>query len=515
MRNAHFMPGEVFTFFRIGVSKADGMLTFKTRFQSHLSWQLLILALFSHPLFAQVPYTTAKYGSPSGTSTAHKIELLQQQLDQLKAESNASVSDSVWYQTPTENSLVSLAASHSGAVIAGPPVLPVEKNYPDVKFSGFFQLDAARFGQSAASVATLGDIQDGTGFRRARLSASGNISEQSSYQMEFDFAQAQARFVDVWGQVKGTPFGTMRIGRFRQPFGMTELTSIRELPFLERPTIFALAPFRQTGIMFSNTAFDQAATWAVSGFRTLADNFGNIYGDDGGWGTAERVSFVPHDGGDGGTLLHVGFDHSYIDPARNQLQFASQDEVFVGQQPNLGPNGLSVLPIVNVPAFVNSGVFNVDHVHLFNVESGVGLGRAAIQSEYRWANVNLPTGQNATVHGGYVTARYVLSGEAIPYNRATGVFGRVKPEQPLNIGNGQWGAWEIATRYSMIDLNPLVGLPGVTGPGRRLNSSDLGINWYWTANSKCQMEWINASLADPTVGKSVTNTLAGRVQFDF
>jgi len=283
---------------------------------------------------------------------------------------------------------------------------------------------------------------------------------------------------------------------------------------LERPIVFAFAPFRQTGIMFSDTAWDELATWAVSGFRTISDNFGNVYGDAGGYGTAERLTFLPVDRGDCG-LVHLGFDHSFLQPARDQLQYASQDEVFVGQQPNLGPTGLSVLPIVNVPPFVNTGVFDVNHSNLLNVEGAISFGRALLQSEYRWANVELLTGETATVHGGYATARYVLTGEVIPYNRAGGVFGRVKPNHPLDICQGDWGAWEVVGEFSTIDLSPMFGLPGVPGPTRRLNSTTVGLNWYWWTNAKCQVEWVVGTLDDPILGDSVTNTFAGRVQFDF
>lgn len=466
---------------------------------------IAMLLTVSHRTFAQSDPLALSL------STSQQIEQLQQQLDALRLETAG--------MRPQASEL------STGPLTAIPPnwnvqpthptSLPAEKKFPDVKLTGFFHLDAARFGQSDESVATLGDIQDGVGFRRARLAAVGNITERSSYIMEFDMAQSQARFVDVWGQVNDTPWGAMRIGRFRQPFGMSELSSVRELPFLERPTVFSMAPFRQTGIMFSNTALEENATWAVSTFRTLSDNFGNVFGDDGGFGTAERITFLAMDRGDDCGLIHFGIDHSYLDPARNQLQIASQDEVFIGQQPNLGPTSTSVLPIVNVPPFVNTGIFSLDHAQLFNVESAVSLGHALIQSEYRWSHLNLPTGEDATVHGGYATVRYVLTGEVIPYNRAGGVFGRIKPTAPLEISKGNWGAWEIAARISTINLNPLFGLPGVTGPTRRLNSSDLGLNWYWTANSKSQIEWINGSLNDPTLGDSVSNTLAARVQFDF
>jgi phosphate-selective porin OprO/OprP len=448
-------------------------------------------------------------------TTAQQIESLQRQIDQLRLETGLPYQTArLWDDLPPSNQ--GGASVPKSEPVPTPPPAPKaeEKKYPDFKLTGFFQLDSAYFGQSGESVATLGDIQDGTGFRRARLAATGNISERASYMMEFDMAQAQARFVDVWGQFKDTPWGTLRVGRFRQPFGMSELTSVRELDLMERPSVFAMSPFRQTGIMLSDNTENERLTWAVSGFRTISDNFGNVFGDDGGFGTAERLTTLLVDQGDCG-LVHIGFDHSYLDPARNQLQIASQDEIFVGQQPNLGPTGLSVLPIVNVPPFVNTGPFNVQDANLFNVEAAASVGQALIQSEYRWSNISLPTGENATVHGGYTTLRYVLTGETIPYNRTTGVFGRIKPNRPIDVCRGDWGALELVGRFSTIDLNPLFSLPGVTGPCRRLNSTSVGLNWYLLPNAKCQFEWVNGSLNDPVLGQSITNTFASRVQFDF
>lgn len=461
--------------------------------------------------------------SPGQTTTQQQIDVLQQQLDQLRAESLLPVGGRpVIYQQPAKPELAgaptvpnqSLLWSNASPGAESIAACPSEKKYPDARLTGFFHLDTVRFGQSSESRAVLGDIQDGTGFRRARLAAAGNVSERGSYMLEFDLAQGQPRFVDVWGQVDETPLGNLRIGRFRQPFGMAELSSARDLPLLERPTTGALAPFRQTGMMLSDSALDETFTWAVSGFRTLSDNFGNVYGDSTGLGAAERLTFLYRDRGDW-DLIHFGVAHSYMDPARNQLQYASQPEIFAGQQPSLGPGGLGVLPIDFVPPFANAGVFNVDHANLVNLEAARSWGQTVVQAENRWSRVKLPTGDTTTVQAGYITLRHMWTGEVIPYNRSGGVFGRVKPDRPLDIAAGQWGAWETAARFSTLNLNPLFGAPGISGPTGRLDTATLGLNWYWWENAKSQFEWINADLTRPIVGTSISNTFAARLQFDF
>lgn len=385
-----------------------------------------------------------------------------------------------------------------------------ESKFPTTKVTGFFQLDAGFYQQDAVNRATLGDIEDGVGFRRARLAATGNVAEDVAYIVEFDFAEAQGRFADVWMQFAETPCGNVRIGRFRQPFGMSELTSVRELPFLERPLTFALAPFRQTGVMLSDYSADERMTWAVSGYRYLSDNFGNVYADTGGYGAAMRLTYLPVDCGDE-RLVHLGVDYSFNDPGRGLVQYVSTNEFFVGQNPTLGPGGLSVLPIVGVPPFVNTGAIPTEHANLLNFEGAVSFGRLVVQSEARWAVAEQTSGASDTLPGAYTHVRYVLTGETIPYNRKSGVFGRVKPFAPVDLWCGQWGAWEIAARWSYIDLNG-TALPG---PGRRLSDTTAGLSWYVNDHTKFQFNWIHSDLSDSTFGNNSADTLAMRGQIDF
>ncbi len=377
---------------------------------------------------------------------------------------------------------------------------------PTVKITGFFQLDAAYYSQDQTNRLTLGDIDDGLGFRRARLAAKGNVTEGMSYILEFDIAQSQARFVDVWMQANQTRFGNVRIGRFRQPFGMSELSSVRELPFLERPLTFTQSPFRQTGVMFFDHSVDERRTWAVSGYRFLSDNFGNVFADSGGYGMASRLTTVVAEWENG--LWHAGVDYSYNNPGRGLVQLVSTNELFVGQNPNLGPTGLSVLPIVGVPPFVNTGPIAADTAQFFNVESALALGRMAIQSEARWVGVSQPSGGTASFPGAYVSVRYMLTRESIPYNKQVGVFGRVKPNCNFDKCSGT-GAWELLGRISHINLNDT----GING--RRLTDYTLGCNWYWNANTKLQFNWIHSDLSDPTIGSSIANAFAVRAQLDF
>ena len=382
------------------------------------------------------------------------------------------------------------------------------KSFPTVRVTGFFQLDSAWFTQDATNLETLGDIDDGLGFRRARFAATGDVAQDISYVFEFDIAQSQARFVDVWLQASKTRLGNVRIGRFRQQFGMSEQTSIRDLPFLERPVIFTQSPFRQTGVMLFDTLPDEQGTWAIAGYRFISDNFGNVFSDSGGYGMTSRLTGIALEWEEN-RLLHLGADYSYNEPGGGVVQFVSTNEVFVGQNPNLGPAGLSVLPIVGVTPFVNTGQLNVENVQLLNFEGALALGRMTIQSEFRWAQAELSSGGSALFPGGYAQVRYMLTGEDIPYNRKNGVFGRIVPRNAWSPSGGGTGAWEVLGRVSHIDLNDA----GIDGG--RLTDFTVGLNWYWNRYTKLQFNWIHSRLNDVTFGDSEANAFAARAQLDF
>lgn len=398
--------------------------------------------------------------------------------------------------------------------IAPPSATPPTATFPKIKLTGFFQLDAGFFNQDAASlqnfaypgfpdppVNSSGNIQDDTGFRRARLAAVGDVSENVSYMIEMDFAfPGRPSFMDVWLDVHEVPlFGNVRVGQWRQPFGMDNLTSVRELTFLERGLNFAFTPFRQTGVGFHDNNAEQSATWAGSVFAYPVDQWGGRSGDS-GYGTAGRVTWLPIYENDGNFLVHVGGDHALLMPGDTQIRFRNVPEFGGPFIPSGGTAG-------SVPFFVDTGLFSANSVNLVNGELAGVWNSFHAQSELTYAAVN-PVGGGTTVFSAFsAQAAYLLTGEVRPYNKVAGVLGRIKPNCP--IGSGGIGAWEVAARYSYLDLND------GSFAGGKLSDVTLGLNWYLNSYTKFQLNYIRAMLNHPPVGDSTTNILAVRAQLDF
>lgn len=389
-------------------------------------------------------------------------------------------------------------------------VMQAKPKYPTIpRLSGFFHLDSVWFSQDPTNRATVGDVQDGIDFRRARLAGVGKVTENVNYHMEFDFAASQAVFVDDFVGFTNVPIlGNVRIGRWRQPFGMSALTSIRELPFLERATQFAFVPFRQTGIGAFDTAMDERMTWAISFYRYPTFGFGNNVGDNGGYGMTGRITALPVYEDDGERLIHFGFDYSFDDPSNDQLRFQNTPEIFVGENA-----GAPVLPGTSptITPWVDTGVIPTQNLNLIGVEGAAAYGPLYLQSEVYWAIVKMTNGNSNTLPGAYVQGRWVLTGERLPYVKKNGVFGRVVPDRNVDFAGGGIGAWEALFRWSYIDMNG----NGFVGPGRQLNDLTFGLNWYLNGHLKFQFNYIHAFLKDPMLGKSDADIFALRTQVDF
>ena len=68
----------------------------------------------------------------------------------------------------------------------------------------------------------------------------------------------------------------------------------------------------------------------------------------------------------------------------------------------------------------------------------------------------------------------------------------MNPTNPFDPAQGKWGAWEVAARYSYLDLND--GSHGLKG-GRQQDIT-LGINWHLYSNVKLMTNYVHAIVMD-------------------
>ena len=99
---------------------------------------------------------------------------------------------------------------------------------------------------------------------------------------------------------------------------------------------------------------------------------------------------------------------------------------------------------------------------------------------------------NPHFSGWYAFLTYSLTGEQHPYDPATASFRNLRPANPLGTPGG-WGAWEVAARYSVVDLDYLPFSTAATGgiAGGKQDVWTVGLNWYPNNIIKFQLNYDN------------------------
>ena len=424
---------------------------------------------------------------------------------------------------------------------------------PLIRLSGFFQVDDGLFSQSVASQGYYGDIQNGVGFRRARLQAIGKLTEFTNYSIEFDFAQiGRPSFFDIWGEQMEIPFfGTVRVGQFRQPGTMDSWTSVRHLEFLERSAAFQTTdPFRRVGVMAYSMTEDERTAWAYSVFATgltFWDGANNVYstlgdnragaqiGDNGGVAFAGRITHLLYydDLSDGRYLWHVGTGYLYgqvggegsSGAAAKTYRSAAFPEFFVGDPAGLGRTA------AGTPAVLDSGRILANDFSLFHVELAANHGAAHFQTEAMLETVDQFGGPTMVMPTAYFQCGYFLTGEHALYLKQPGVLDyNVVPHTPF-FGTGRrgqiagWGAWEVAFRWTYVDMsgtniNPANQLSNAPGPPPVpslgvLNQPTVALNWWLNRYTRVQLNWIHSMPNLIGYGPAPFDIVGTRLQIEF
>jgi phosphate-selective porin OprO/OprP len=387
--------------------------------------------------------------------------------------------------------------------------------YPFVEVHGAVQFDTGWYGQDQTSIDTFGVLKDGADFRRARLGVNGAIAPTVNYFVQMDFAfPGRPSFTDVWVEFTELPLlGNLRVGQWKQPFSIEVISSFRYTMFPERSLLFqAFTPFRHPAVGFYNWSEDERLTWAASVYRSGQDQYGDSIASSGGYAGVGRITGLAWYEDEGSRYLHLGAAYNYVAPNDRFGGFRTIPEFFIGAHDIAanGTAGTATPTLLNgTPFFVNTGNFFMDHYNLVGTELLWVEGPLTVQSEFMHLTATRNNGVGANFAGFYTQIGYFLTGEHRPYIKRAGAIDRIRVLCDFDIEKGQWGGWELATRFSYIDLNS----KDIRG-GRQFDYTAC-LNWYLNSYTKVQLEYIRAALANPTFGDSITNLYGLRIQWDF
>ena len=375
------------------------------------------------------------------------------------------------------------------------------------KVGGRMHWDTTTYDQDAVSKVFLGDQQNGHEARDVRLGVKGSGFDVFSYGIEMDFATGNGNavaFKDTYMQISDLPIlGNVKGGFFKEPFALEELTSSKYTTFIERNmanSVFSVS--RRTGIMAFDQSDNEKLLWQVGIFSTNADGLlaqhdqAPILADDrGSAAVTMRICGTPwyDEATNGRGLLHAGMAYSYRAVADGSHAFSFRPEDHL--------NGATVIATYN-------GISNYE---MLNAQMAFVYGPFSIQSEYYSAATGGTNGQgNDTLDGAYVFMSYFLTGENRAYSRSQGAFSRVKPFENFfrvrtedgTVQTGK-GAWEVAYRYSTIDVG-----------GVNVDNHTAGINWYLTPYMRLMANLIHSKV-NAAGAQGSENIFITRAQIDW
>lgn len=360
------------------------------------------------------------------------------------------------------------ASQNSMKVKAGHKGLTVESADGDFKFKvgGRIHVDSALFDEDKTNLGS------GSELRRARLKISGTVWRAWDYKLEMDFAKGKVKPTDVWIAYRGfNPF-SITVGHQKEPFSLSTMTSSNAQVFQERALNNALVTERNLGIVFGTYGTGIYDThWTANG-GFFGEDFARDKDNNEGYGVSGRVTFAPI--ATTTRVLHLGLSGKWRTPNSNHtLRFQAKPE--------------SDIASVHL---VDTGV--ISHVNDFTqlgAEFSALRGPLSLDAEYIRTDINRSHGSsNPSFDGWYVQASYFLTGESRVYNPKVGHYEMPIPESI--VGEGGIGAWEIAARYSTLDLEN----SGIRG-GKERNIT-LGINWWATQNIMFRANYVRA-MTDP------------------
>ena len=368
----------------------------------------------------------------------------------------------------------------SGWLAYTPPPMSLPGSYQDTSkwnrwdtkpvsgiFLGALALDRQFWrSQDANSLAQVGNLNsfDGGEIRALRFGAVGTLNfpqpwvytvfgATHAFDKGFDTDTTDNAALFDW-RVDIPTFAktTLSVGKQKEPISLERNMSLIYLPMQERAAVSdALLPSRNVGIVLSGLGFDDRVTWAGGVFNDWLDT--NDSFSDAANQYIGRVTALPWSSPDDSNLVHLGFGLRYTD-AKEGLRYGSEPEF------NQSPN------------FVDTGAFSANSALTYNVEASWRKGPVWILGEYVLNDVDAPQLGNPGFSGYYLSGAWSLTGEMRSYIRRSGVFSPLPIAK--SVKQGGWGSWEVAARWSELDLTD--GL--VTGGEMQIAS--LGLNWWLT-----------------------------------
>ena len=373
-------------------------------------------------------------------------------------------------------------------------------------FDNRIALNATHYFEGANKLAS------GTQIRQARFGVHVLFYEDVVVDLDIGFKGDEVDINDAWVSFR-LKHAWLKIGSFKEPFGLERLTSSRYLVFAERAMASqTLTPGRKIGLQLARSG----AHWyaALGLFGQEADQEATKV--DEALALTGRLVYRPVD--TDMQRLHLGLALTRRTPdatgtKATKVRFRSLPETRVSNLYFLNTNWIT----------------QVDYTESLGLEGALASGPVFFQGEYLYTAVRRSSGRpDLAMSGGYVLATWVLTGEHLSYLPREGEFGPVVSAHPGS-------TWELALRYSILDLNDpdngasTLDLNDPNNGASTLNLNDpndgarggaaknlsLGLNWCINPNIRATFNLVFVDNDEFADGSSPSGSLIGNNRYSF
>ena len=431
----------------------------------------------------------------SGGQQTAQLSAIQQQLDamaaqlaEMKGQQEAATADIATLKTPPAPPPASVTTTLSN----GKPAFATADGRFTANVRAILMMDSGKYFQdNNLGPAVVGrDLNEGVNFRRARIGFDGRLFKDFDYAFVYEFGGSGAEEAGRLYEASVTytalkPF-RIKVGAFEPNVGLAAATSTSAMPVLERPAPAEAA--RNVAAGDSRVAVQLSANGVLgAGDTGLATRWfassaftGNTLGgtqqfdEQTAW--VGRVALAPYSG----TTWqgHLGANYQYVIQPNDATGGAAGTRypVQIRDRPELRLDGTRL---------VDTGGIDSEHATVYGGEAAFSVASFLVEGEYFKYEIERrnTTLANPDFTGWYIQGSWVLTGEPRVYDPVEARFAAPRQNYNFNPAAGTWGAFEVAARYSVLDLDFREGIAGAATPvggvrGGEQKILNLGVNWY-------------------------------------
>lgn len=454
-----------------------------------------------------------------------QLEAMAAQLTEMKGAQETVTADIALLKAPPAGGTVATSLSN------GKPAFATADGRFTANIRAIVMMDAGKYFQDDnLGTAVVGrDLNEGVNFRRARIGFDGRLFKDFDYAFVYEFggsgAEEAGRLYEASMTYTGLKPFRLKLGAFEPNIGLAAATSTSAMPLLERPTAaeaarnVAAGDSRAAIQLMANSIVGSGDTgvgvrWLATGALT-GNTLGGTQQFDEQTAVIGRLAVAPFSSTDWQTHFGVNYQR-VISPNDATGAAGVRYPIQIRDRPELRLDGTRI---------VDAGAIDSDNATVFGLEAAAQVGPFLIEAETFKYEIErrASTLANPKFDGFYVQGSWVLTGEPRLYDPLEGRFGAPKQNVNFAPSEGAWGAFELAARYSVLDLNFREGTGGATPAGgvrggeQRIMS--VGFNWYLNPAIRTMINYQHVEIdrmnaAGVQIGQDY-DAVAARAQFTF